>query len=120
MAVTGRPRLYQDHESFAAKVEDYFAFCEDNGKMPTLSGLCYFMGFHDKESFGTYADYGDDFSRTVKSTRLRMEDDRNQRLANAACTGVIFDLKNNWGWKDKTESEVTLIGHEEALDALKG
>lgn len=117
----GRPRLFKDHESFASAAEGYFASLEGTDKMPTLSGLCLFMGFHDKESFSHYASYGEDYSRTVKRAKLIIEDDRNQRLANPACTGVIFDLKNNHGWKDKTETELSgglSISHEDALKEL--
>ena len=104
----GRPRLYQSAEAFAAKANEYFETVELKGKMPTLAGLSLFLGFDDKESFSHYASYGEEFSRTVKRARMIIEDDRNQRLANAACTGVIFDLKNNHGWKDKTEVENTV------------
>lgn len=105
--MSGRPRLYDDPEVFAEKAEAYFAHAEVEGKMPTLSGICIFLGFHDKESFSNYASYGEAFSRTVKSARLKIEEDRNQRLANPACTGVIFDLKHNHGWTDKSQTELT-------------
>lgn len=96
----GRPRLYSDPESFASMAEDYFRLSEERGKMPTLAGISLHLGFDDKESFSHYATYGEEFSRTVKRARMIIEDDRNQRLANPSCTGVIFDLKNNHGWKD--------------------
>lgn len=108
MADTGRPRLYDDPEALAAKVEDYFDHIEQTGKMPTLSGLCLFLGFSDKQSFSRYETYGERFSLTVNKARLRIEDDRNQRLAKADFSpGIIFDLKNNHGWKDKTEHELS-------------
>jgi len=109
MAVTGRPRLYEDAESFAGAVEDYFTFCEGVGKRPTLSGLSYALGFDDRETFSNYSGYGDDFSRTVKRAKLRIGDWLEQRLTNkdTFTPGIIFDLKNNHGWKDKTEQEHT-------------
>jgi hypothetical protein len=107
MAVTGRPRLYDDAKSFADSVEGYFSLCEDDGKRPTLSGLSYALGFDDRETFSDYATYGDDFSRTVKRAKLRIADWLEQRLTNkdTFTAGIIFDLKNNHGWKDKTEVE---------------
>lgn len=80
---------------------------ETKGKMPTLAGLCLHLGFYDKDSFTHYATYGEDFSRTVKAAKMRIEDDRHQRLANPACTGIIFDLKANHGWQDKQTLEHT-------------
>jgi hypothetical protein len=105
----GRPRLYEDAEAFSAAVESYFDKIKlDDKLMPTMAGLCYHLGFEDKDSFSHYDSYGGEFSRTVKRARLRIEDDRNQRLAKSEFSpGIIFDLKNNYGWKDKTESEIT-------------
>ena len=107
MAERGRPRLYDSHEAFDAKTQEYFAEVETKGKMPTLAGLCLYLGFYDKDSFTHYATYGEDFSRTVKAAKMRIEDDRHQRLANPACTGIIFDLKANHGWQDKQTLEHT-------------
>lgn len=104
---TGRPRLYPDPQAFADATEAYFDKVAVDGKLPTLSGLCLHLGFYDKESFSHYDTYGDDFSRTVKKARMRIEDDRHQRLANPACTGIIFDLKANHGWQDKQTLEHT-------------
>lgn len=105
----GRPRLYKDHDSFAAKVDEYFASLEDSGKKPTLAGLAYHMGFDDRESVTTYASYGPDFSRTVKRAKLLMEDDRQQSLLSKDkfTPGIALDLRNNHGWRDTTQSEVS-------------
>lgn len=106
MADRGRPRMYDNPDEFASRTEAYFDTLEQTGKAPTLSGLCLFLGFHDKESFSNYETYGEAFSRTVQKARFRIEDDRNQRLLTKFTPGVIFDLKNNHGWKDKTEHEL--------------
>lgn len=115
----GRPRLYDDPALFAERTDEYFASLAETGKAPTLSGLCLFLGFTDKESFSNYENYGEEFSRTVQKARFMIEDDRNQRLLTKFTPGVIFDLKNNHGWKDKTESEVTVRSHEDALGDLR-
>lgn len=117
----GRPRLYDDPEAFSAKVDDYFGHAEVSGKRPTLAGLSYYLGFDDRETFANYAEYGEEFSRTIKRARLRIEDDRWQSLIDksAFTPGLIFDLKNNHGWKDKTEQDINLSTQEGALDALR-
>lgn len=109
MAEGGRPRLYPDEKVFADAVEAYFASCEQTGKRPTLSGLSYALGFEDRETFSNYAGYGDGYSRTVKRAKLQIGDWLEQRLTdkNLFTPGIIFDLKNNHGWKDKTEQELT-------------
>lgn len=103
----GRPRLYQDAKEFADATDAYFEQAKIDGKLPTKAGLCLHLGFVDKESFNHYDTYGGDFSRTVKRANMRIEDDRHQRLANPACTGIIFDLKANHGWQDKQTLEHT-------------
>jgi hypothetical protein len=109
-APVGRPRLYKSHEAFAAKADEYFEQCKN---MPTLAGLCLFMGFSDKQSFSTYAEYGYEFSLTVKKTQLRIEEDRHNRLIDKSTftPGVIFDLKNNHGWKDQQDLNVNATLH---------
>lgn len=101
-APVGRPRLYQSPEAFALKADEYFATCENK---PTLAGLCLFMGFSDKQSFSNYETYGHEFSLTVKKAQMRIELDRHERLIdkNRFTPGVIFDLKNNHGWKDQQD-----------------
>lgn len=102
----GRPRRYPTHEAFEAKTEEYFQ-SEEGQTFPTLSGLCLFMGFADKQSFSNYETYGEDFSLTVNKARLRIEAHRHKMLIdrNSFTPGIIFDLKNNHGWKDQQQLE---------------
>lgn len=104
-----RPRLYPDASVLAERIEAYFAELEYTTKPPTIAGLCYFLGFQDKQALSEYEGYGDEFSLPVKRARLRIESDRSERLLgkDTFTAGVIFDLKNNHGWKDKTEQEHT-------------
>jgi hypothetical protein len=101
---TGRPRLYATPDVFSDKAEEYFT-SEEGQAYPTLSGISLFLGFSDRESFAKYADYGDDFSRTVNKARLRIENHRHRRLIDKQhfTPGIIFDLKNNHGWKDQQD-----------------
>jgi len=105
----GRPRLYPEAETFTQAVDAYFAEREADGKRPTLSGLSYALGFEDRESFSHYASYGSGYSRTVKRAKLKIAGWLEERLTDkdTFTPGIIFDLKNNHGWKDKTETELT-------------
>jgi hypothetical protein len=49
----------------------------------------------------------DEFSATVKRAKQRVEMAVEKKLHSPACTGSIFWLKNNAGWKDKSETELT-------------
>jgi hypothetical protein len=112
----GRPRAYKNHKEFEAKVEEYF----ESATIPSITGIAYHLGFSDRESFSTYEAYGEDFSRTVKRARMRIEKDRIERLNDKQrfSPGTIFDLKNNYGWVDKQEMEVT-VNHEDRLDRIR-
>lgn len=115
----GRPRLFQSPEAFEEKANAYFAQLTSEDR-PTLAGLCLFMGFCDKESFSNYASYGEEFSRTIKRTQLRIEADRHNRLIgkDTFTPGVIFDLKNNHGWVDQQTVNMT-VTHEDRLDRVR-
>lgn len=118
----GRPRDYDDPEVFAKRVEEYFTETAGEEKKPTLSGISLYLGFSDRETFSNYAGYGDEFSRTVNRAKMRIEDHRHQMLVdkNAFTPGIIFDLKNNHGWKDKQELEHTVSDDvAEMLDAAR-
>lgn len=97
----GRPPLYADPLVMEAKIDQYFDGLEDTTRPPTVPGLCRFLGFADRASFLDY-EKKPDFSRTIKSARLRIEEDRAERLLSkdTPTAGVIFDLTNNHGWKN--------------------
>lgn len=112
----GRPRLWTDPVAFEAKVEEYLA----TATVPSIVGISLHLGFCDKDSFAQYANYGLEFSRTVQKARMRIEQDRIERLNDKArfSPGTIFDLKNNYGWVDKQEIAMT-VTHEDRLDKVR-
>lgn len=69
----------------------------------------------DYES-GNYdnVDFDDDltarFSDTIKKAKLKIHGYAERRLDGNNPTGTIFSLKNNFGWVDKTESDITSKG----------
>lgn len=69
--------------------------------IPTVSGLAYTLGM-STEALRNYEDK-DEFLATVKRAKQRIEMSLEQRLAGNNVAGAIFNLKNNFSWKDKTE-----------------
>jgi hypothetical protein len=49
----------------------------------------------------------DGFVDTLKRARLRVENALEQRLYGNSPAGAIFNLKNNFGWRDKQELDHT-------------
>lgn len=57
----------------------------------------------------TLLDYEDkeDFSDTIKKAKDKCHNYVENSLLTSNPTGAIFNLKNNYGWKDKTETDIT-------------
>jgi hypothetical protein len=107
----GRPPKYDTPEQMQAAIDQYFAtdaYIEiGEGKMyaPTVEGLAFALNL-SRQGLCEYGDK-DAFSDTIKRAKQRIAIALEQRLYGQAVTGAIFNLKNNFGWKDKTEQEVT-------------
>lgn len=111
----GRPPKYNTPEEMQILIDKYFADCNNNEKPYTITGLALALDL-DRVSLLNYADKEEFFS-TIKKAKLRVENYLEQRLINdSSTTGLIFNLKNNFGWKDRqdinanvnTEIKVTL------------
>lgn len=76
--------------------------------VPTITGLCYYLGFESRQSFYDY-EKRESFSYTVKRARLFIELEYEEMLSTGNTTGAIFALKN-FGWHDKTEQDITTNG----------
>lgn len=109
----GRPPLYDDPEEVKAIIDDYFLSVthihpetEQEISRPTMAGLAYAL----KMSRQSLINYGnkEEFFDTIKRARDRVEVALEENLYGNNVTGTIFNLKNNFGWKDKTEQEVNL------------
>jgi len=133
----GRPPLYETPEEMQKVIDLHFAACKINraevmgadreelvsgyteddllvinnidDSHPTVSGLAYTLGM-STEALRNYQEK-DEFLVTVKEAKQRIEKYLEQNLYGQAVTGTIFNLKNNFGWKDKTETE-----HSGAID----
>lgn len=101
----GRPLKYNNVEDMQIDIEQYFAECDENGKPYTVSGLAYALGTTRR----TLLDYQEknEFSHTIKEAKAKIERFNEEMLysRDVSTTGVIFNLKNNYGWKDKQEIE---------------
>ena len=100
----GRPRIYNSPDEMQEQIDAYFI---QPGVIPTVPGLAYFLGFANKHSLIDYAEK-EEYSFTVSRAKSRIELVRAETLVHPDlknCNGIKFDLQNNFGWKDKTETE---------------
>lgn len=100
-----RPPKYPKPDDMQVKIDEYFAKCDADNKPYTITGLAMALNL-TRQGLCEYADKSD-FSDTVKKAKQKVEESVEARLFGANCTGSIFWLKNNGGWKDKTETEHT-------------
>lgn len=96
----GRPPMFETSTDLQEKIDEYFG---QEQLIPTITGLCYHLGFESRQSFYAY-EKKEAFSYTVKRARLRIESIYEIRLHSNANAGSIFALKN-FGWSDKQEVE---------------
>jgi hypothetical protein len=104
----GRPPKWDNAEEFEQRVNEYFADCDEKAIPYTVPGLALFLGFEDRHALLEYKGKKA-FSATVKKARTRIETQRVGKLVEGKCNpaGLIFDLKNNFGYHDKSERELT-------------
>ena len=100
---TGRPPHWNNCYDLDFMCEMYFDWCEEENKHPGVCGLAVFLGV-DRQ---TILDYSrrPEFSDTIKKAKGRVEAYLEQCLHSNSVAGTIFNMKNNFGWKDQTQVE---------------
>ena len=109
----GRPPKFERSAAGAdemrAKGEAYFSKCLQSDEVPTMVGLAQALGYADRASLFD-AQERPEFSGAIKSLRSKVTGWWERRLAGNACTGAIFWLKNNGGYRDQQDSAITIGG----------
>ena len=98
----GRPKKYTEVEIMQQKINNYFEECNKDNEPYTVTGLCLALDI----CRDTLAEYtkNEEFSDTIKKAKLKVENYLEKHLiTDSSTTGIIFNLKNNFGWKDKQE-----------------
>jgi hypothetical protein len=121
----GRPALFETPEQLQEMIDEYFksgiegrTFIVGSGlnkqsitvEIPTITGLCYYLGFESRQSFYDY-EKRHGFSYTIKKARLKIERMYEEQLQYGNSTGAIFALKN-MDWKDKSEIDHSTLGEK--------
>jgi len=105
----GRPLKYKTADELQLAVDNYFEvdamvmIGDAEMYAPTMAGLALSLDV-DRKTIVNYSNK-EEFFPTIKRARLKVEAYLEQRLYGNSVTGVIFNLKNNFDWKDKQEVE---------------
>lgn len=104
MAERGRPRAFNSVEELESKINDYFEYCNKENKPYTMSGLAYYLDV-DRKTIVNYTK-DEDYFPTIKKARdrVQMQLEENALMNISNSTFTIFNLKNNFDWKDRIET----------------
>lgn len=106
----GRPKLYTSAEDMERDIDNYFKYCEKQKKPYTMCGLANALDM-SRQSLINYSN-DNEFFDTIKRARSKVEQqlEENALLGKANSTFTIFNLKNNFNWKDVVENQVSSNG----------
>jgi len=102
----GRPKKYTDVEVMKTKIEEYFADADKREVVYTVEGLAYWLDM-DRDSILNY-EKDEAFFGTIKKAKARILASLQEMAATGGYnpTMAIFNLKNNYGYKDKSEIDI--------------
>lgn len=103
----GRPPKFKNVEEMETLINDFFLDCDQKNEPYTITGLALWLDT-TRETLLDYQDK-DEFSDAIKRAKLRCQNwvEKGALMNKVNPTSAIFNLKNNYGWKDKTEQELT-------------
>ncbi len=126
----GRPLAFNSVKELEEKIEAFFKSddCylinyrdgeEEKTYAPTMAGLALYLDV-DRKTLVNYSNK-EEYFPTIRKARAKIEGHIEKKLYGNNVTGLIFNLKNNFDWKDKSEVANTNIEltHEQWLDSLE-
>lgn len=119
----GRPPKYETVEELEKIIDDYFdSLKDDKGRyidVPAVSELGLFIGL-SRQAIINYSGRPE-FMDTIKKAKQTIESFLEKNLTvGKAPVGTIFNLKNNFDWKDRSEQLITNVeGDDEVLNSAK-
>lgn len=101
-------RKFKSVRQLQNAIDKYFKECDEKEKPYTVSGLAYALDTN-RQTLLNYEEKFPEFVDTIKSAKAKIEAFNEEKLydRNVPTVGVIFNLKNNYDWKDKQEIEST-------------
>lgn len=94
---------YKTEKELKKGIDKYFKECDEKEKPYTMSGLALSLGI-DRTTLIRYGDK-DLFTTLIKEAKQKVECqlEENALMGKSNSTFTIFNLKNNYGWKDVVE-----------------
>lgn len=105
---------YKTKEELQKGIDNYFKECDKNKKPYTMSGLALALDI-DRKTLLNYSNR-EEFSPLIKKAKAKVEtmlEENLYRVGNNS--GIIFNLKNNYGWRDQIEVQNTEVSKLDTL-----
>lgn len=124
----GRPPIYKTVEELQKIIDEYFDWCDNrlvkgfndktgqefaylNPAPYTMSGLARRLGL-SRQALNEYS-HKDKFGDAIMRAREKVQEDIETRLMETRNEkGAMFNLTNNFGWKQKNETDITSGGEK--------
>lgn len=110
----GRPPIFKTAKEMQKAIDQYFTdavFISEDGfhfERYTMSGLALALGM-SRRTLVNYS-HKDEFLPAIKRARQKVEESLERSLYGNGVAGVIFNLKNNFGWKDQKDVNNNMSG----------
>lgn len=110
----GKKRKYQSVKALDDKILEYFQVVREQTdptyQIPTISGLALHLGFLSSKALYDY-EQTPKYGESIKKARLLIEKAIEHRLVGGKPPiGLIFALKNRFGWRDTQAMDITSNG----------
>lgn len=101
---TGRPMKYSSPDELESLADRYFDECDAQDRPYTVTGLALSLGM-SREQLLQYQERLE-FQDTIKRAKQRVAAFAEEQLyrKSGQVAGIIFSLKNNFGWKESFEN----------------
>ena len=98
----GQPKKYKTAKLMSDKIDEYFVMCDAKPRPYTVISMCLYLDL-TRETLLQYQKL-EGYSDAILRAKTMIEGYAEDCLYVAKNpTGIIFNLKNNWKWHDKTE-----------------
>lgn len=127
----GGPPLKYNPEQLEKKIMEYFENVDKENvqrklkrdtryKPYTISGICVYLDI-SKETWNRYSKQAE-YHDPIKRCKARVENYVEEGVLNGSLNSIggIFNLKNNFGWVDKTEVTFNKEPEKLSLEDIKG
>ena len=105
----GKPPRYKTEEALFAKCEEYFCLCDEKKRFYTVVALALYLGFTGRMALFAMLKRRK-YVATIRQMLSKIEAQRSEMLINPDnrnSRGSIFDLQNNFGWRDRQDINVS-------------